>query len=42
MLNLKQEAVEEERRWVRRDILLGPFIVSLILLGRADFYNHYG
>ena len=37
MLNLKQEAVEEERRWVRRDILLGPFIVSLILLGELIF-----
>ena len=37
MLNLKQEAVEEERRWVRRDILVGPFIVSLILLGELIF-----
>jgi NADH-quinone oxidoreductase subunit J len=37
MLNLKQEAVEEERRWVRRDILLGPFIISLILFGELIF-----
>ena len=33
MLNLKAEAVEQERQWLSRGILVGPAILSLILLG---------
>jgi NADH-quinone oxidoreductase subunit J len=32
MLNLKAEAVEQERVWLNRGILIGPAILSLILL----------
>ena len=32
MLNLKAEAVEQERLWLTRGILVGPAILSLILL----------
>jgi NADH-quinone oxidoreductase subunit J len=33
MLNLKAEAVEQERQWVSRSIIIGPAILSFILLG---------
>lgn len=33
MLNLKDEAVEQERQWLNRRILIGPVILSLVLLG---------
>lgn len=32
MLNLKAEAVEQERKWLSRGIFVGPAILSLILL----------
>jgi NADH-quinone oxidoreductase subunit J len=32
MLNLKQEAVDQEREWLTRSIYLGPAILSAILL----------
>ena len=37
MLNLKEEAVEQERRWMGGGIFIGPFILSLILLGELVF-----
>ena len=37
MLNLKEEAVEQERRWLGRGIFIGPFILSLILLGELVY-----
>lgn len=33
MLNLKEEAVEQERQWLARRIIYGPALLSLILLG---------
>lgn len=33
MLNLKEEAVQQERLWLSRGILLGPVFLSTILLG---------
>ena len=32
MLNLKAEAVEQERQWMKGGILVGPAILSLVLL----------
>ena len=32
MLNLKAEAVEQEKEWMKRGILIGPSILSLVLL----------
>ncbi|MDH4295214.1 MAG: NADH-quinone oxidoreductase subunit J [Cyclobacteriaceae bacterium] len=32
MLNLKAEAVEQERKWLSRGIFIGPAVLSLILL----------
>ena len=32
MLNLKAEAVEQERQWMKGGILIGPAILSLLLL----------
>ena len=37
MLNLKEEAVEQERQWLGRGIFIGPFILSLILLGELIY-----
>ena len=37
MLNLKEEAVAQERRWLGPGIFIGPFILSLILLGELIF-----
>lgn len=46
MLNLKEEAVEQERQWLRGRILIGPVILSIILMGEllyiimaGDSYN---
>jgi len=46
MLNLKEEAVEQERQWLSGRIIIGPAILSLILLGEllyiitvGDTYN---
>ena len=33
MLNLKEEAVEQERQWLGHGIVYGPVILTLILLG---------
>jgi len=33
MLNLRAEEVEQERQWLSRGILIGPAILSIILLG---------
>jgi NADH-quinone oxidoreductase subunit J len=37
MLNLKQESVEQERTWLTREILIGPAILSAILLGELVY-----
>jgi NADH-quinone oxidoreductase subunit J len=37
MLNLKEEAVEQERQWMGRGIFIGPFILALILLGELVY-----
>ena len=37
MLNLNNEAVEQERQWLGRRILYGPAILSLILLGEVIY-----
>jgi NADH-quinone oxidoreductase subunit J len=37
MLNLKEEAVEQERRWLGPKIFVGPLILSIILLGELVY-----
>lgn len=37
MLNLRQETVEEEKRWLTRDIVIFPSILSLILLAELVY-----
>jgi NADH-quinone oxidoreductase subunit J len=37
MLNLKSEAVEQERQWLDRRIIVGPAILSIILLGELIY-----
>jgi NADH-quinone oxidoreductase subunit J len=37
MLNLKDEAVEQERSWITPGILVGPGILSMILLGELVY-----
>lgn len=37
MLNLRQESVEQERRWLTKDILIGPAVLALILLGELIY-----
>ena len=37
MLNLKAEAVDQERRWLDSKILIGPLILSVILLGELVY-----
>ena len=37
MLNLKQEAIEQERQWLTVDIMIGPGILSLVLLGELIY-----
>ena len=37
MLNLKEESVEQERKWFTRNIWIGPGILSLILLGELIY-----
>src|SRR5687768_2640235 len=37
MLNLKQESVEQEREWLTKDILIGPAVLSAILLGELVY-----
>lgn len=37
MLNLKDEAVEQERSWMTPGILVGPGILSMILLGELVY-----
>lgn len=37
MLNLKEEAVEQERQWLSGKILIGPVILSLILMGELIY-----
>lgn len=32
MLNLKKESVEQERQWLTRKVLIGPAILSVVLL----------
>ncbi|HEX8040220.1 MAG TPA: NADH-quinone oxidoreductase subunit J, partial [Chryseosolibacter sp.] len=37
MLNLRHETVEEEKRWLTRDIFIFPAILSLILLAELVY-----
>jgi NADH-quinone oxidoreductase subunit J len=37
MLNLKQEAVDQEREWLTKDIYIGPSILSAILLAEIIY-----
>jgi NADH-quinone oxidoreductase subunit J len=37
MLNLKQESVEQEKEWLTRNILIGPAVLSAILLGELVY-----
>jgi NADH-quinone oxidoreductase subunit J len=37
MLNLKEESVEQERRWFSKNIWIGPGIMALILLGELVY-----
>lgn len=37
MLNLKQEAVEQEKEWLTPNVYIGPAILSVILLGELIY-----
>jgi len=37
MLNLKQESVEQEKEWLTKSILIGPAVLSAILLGELVY-----
>ena len=37
MLNLKEESVEQERKWFSKNIWIGPGILALILLGELVY-----
>jgi NADH-quinone oxidoreductase subunit J len=37
MLNLKEESVEQERKWFSRNIWIGPGILSVVLLGELVY-----
>jgi NADH-quinone oxidoreductase subunit J len=37
MLNLKQEAVDQEREWLTRNIYIGPAVLAAILLGEIIY-----
>ncbi|RAW00310.1 NADH-quinone oxidoreductase subunit J [Pseudochryseolinea flava] len=37
MLNLKEESVEQERIWFSRKVILGPSILSIVLLGELIY-----
>lgn len=37
MLNLKEESVEQERKWFSKNIWVGPGILALILLGELVY-----
>ena len=37
MLNLKEEAVEQERAWLSRGIIIGPAILSTVLLAELIY-----
>lgn len=37
MLNLKQEAIEQEKIWLTKKILIGPGVLAVILLGELIY-----
>ena len=37
MLNLKEEAATQERKWLSRGIIIGPAILSALLLGELVY-----
>jgi len=37
MLNLRQESVEQEKQWLTKEILIGPAVLALILLGELIY-----
>jgi NADH-quinone oxidoreductase subunit J len=37
MLNLRQESVDQEKQWLTKEILIGPAVLALILLGELIY-----
>jgi len=37
MLNLRAESVEQEKQWLTKEILIGPAVLALILLGELIY-----
>jgi NADH-quinone oxidoreductase subunit J len=37
MLNLKEEAIEQEKLWLSKKILIGPCVLSIILMGELIY-----
>jgi len=37
MLNLRQESVEQEKQWLTKEILIGPAVLTVILLGELIY-----
>jgi NADH-quinone oxidoreductase subunit J len=37
MLNLRAEAVEQEKKWLTKEILIGPVVLAVILLGELIY-----
>lgn len=42
MLNLKEEAIQQERRWLTPDVYIGPAILSIILLSELIYIVSMG
>jgi len=42
MLNLKAEAVDQERKWLTPDVYVGPSILSIILLSELIYIISLG
>jgi NADH-quinone oxidoreductase subunit J len=42
MLNLKEEAIQQERRWLTPDVYIGPAILSIVLLSELIYIVSMG
>lgn len=42
MLNLKEEAIQQERKWLTPDVYIGPAILSIILLSELIYIVSMG
>lgn len=42
MLNLKEEAIQQEKRWLTPDVYIGPAILSIILLSELIYIVSMG